>query len=295
MDRATIWEKYLSSKKLYWYLLSGVIMAVIYFLGYIFLFVIPAGDSTPYYRYDPITSEDYTTMDILTFAWSCFLLIFLWVPFFISLFLSLLGGNTTTPTDDIISMVLAVTPAIVGPTLAFILVWIEQIVYYGNKILNPNREKQLEQWNELVVANSKRLEQADWAIKKHYFKEAKRTFMTIRDSLNDFEESAEAKDLRKQIRKKRRQLALEGKIRDMDDFMTYTDYENTIEQITRFLSEKQYRRAFGEIQDIRFLLRTIKTEYKKYDLPVPSQLDDQFSEVDRLDEELSKYYTLEEK
>lgn len=295
MDMETIWVKYLSSKKLHWYLLSGVIMAVIYFIGYIFLYVIPASDSPSYYRYAPITSEEYTTMDILSFAWSCFLLTFLWVPFFISLLPSLLGGNTIIPSDDLIYMILAVTPAIVGPTLAFFLVRYEQIVYNWNKILNPNREHQLEQWNELVVVNSKRLEQANWAIKKQYFKEAKRSFITIRDSLNDFKEKAESKDLRIQIRKQRRQLALEGKIRDMDDFMAYTEYEETKEQIIRFLREEQYRRALGEIQDIRFLLSTIETQYTKYDLPVPSQLENQSSEVDQLDEELSKSYKLEEK
>lgn len=291
MGRETIWQKYLGSKKLHWYLLSGAIMSVIYFVGYIFLHVIPASDPTSRY----ITSEEYTIMDILTFAWNCFLLIFLWVPFFILLLTSFLGGNTLILPDDLISMTLAVIPAIVGLILAFFFLWYEKIVYNWNKIQYPNQEQQLEQWNELIVVNSRRLEQAKWAIKKQYFKEAKRSFITIRDSINGFEEKVESKDLRLHIRKQRRHLALEGKIRDMNDFVAYTEYEETKDQIIRSLSEEQYRRALGEIQEIRFLLSTIKTQYPKYDLPVPSQLADQYSDIEHLDEELSKSYTLEEK
>lgn len=295
MDRETIWEKYLTSKKLHWYLLSGAIMAVIYFFGYIFLFVIPASDSPVIGRYFLISSEEFSTMDILTFGWSCFILILLWVPFFVSLLPTLLGGNVTITTDNIIDIILAITPAIVGSTFAFVIIWKEQTVHYWNKKLNPNKEKQQNQLNELVGTNSRRLEQAQWAIKKQYFQEAKRIFITIRDSLNDFEENVESKNLRIQIRKQRRQLALEEKIRDMDDFVTHTYYEKTIIQINQLCSEKQYKRALRETWDLLLLLQDIETKHKKYNLPVPSQIEDQYKEVDQRYQELLENHPPEEK
>ena len=270
-------------------MLSGAIMAVIYFLGYIFLIVIPASDSPYYERFSPIISDEYSAIDILIFGWNCFLLIVLWVPFFISLLPALLGGNPSITTGNIISIILTLTPAILGPTSALVIIWNKQIVIYLDRKFNPTHEKQQYEFNELVVANVKRLEQAQWATKKQYFQEAKRIYITIRNSLKPFEENVKSKDLRIQIRKQRRQLALEGKIRDMDDFIAHTSYEKTIEQITLLCNEGQYKQALRETWDLEFLLQNIETNYSKYNLPVPSQLDDQHKEVDQFIQELSKY------
>lgn len=144
-------------------------------------------------------------------------------------------------------------------------------------------------FKDLVVTNSRRLEQAQLAIKKRDFQRAKSIFISIRASLNNFEDNAKLKDLRKEIRKQRRLLALEGKIQDMDNFMTHMKYEAIKDQLLRLYNEKQYKSALQETSDFLFLLRTIDIKYQKYDLPEPSQLDDQRSEVYKLYQKLLRY------
>ncbi len=173
--------------------------------------------------------------------------------------------------------------------------WKERVVYYWNKIFYPRKNEQIAQLNELVLTNSKRLEQALQEIEKQNFEEAQRIFTLMRYSLDIFEKDATFREIRKNIRIQRRQLALDEKIRDMDDFLTYSNYQEIKEQIITLFNAKKFRPALEESRELLFLLQDIETKFQKYNLLVPSQIEDQYKEVKLLNNELREKYKPEEK
>ncbi|MFW9994737.1 MAG: hypothetical protein ACFFD4_22030 [Candidatus Odinarchaeota archaeon] len=150
------------------------------------------------------------------------------------------------------------------------------------RIFSRTKKKQQVQLNELILANANRLEQVHQEVQNRNFEEAKAVITLMRDNLNVFYRGAESIELRKQIREQQRRLDLEAKIRDMDNFLTYSHYEETKEQMIAFQRAKKFSHAIREAWKSLLLLQDIEELCQKYDIPVPSRLENQIKEIKRL-------------